>query len=261
MSPEDVSEAARLLVAARASFERLPGLPDPVRPETVDEGYEIQTAFSREWGLDLVGYKIACTSRDQQRLVGVKEPFSGRIFSPFLFESPARISARHYHMLGVESEFAFRLRRALPPRRKPYTRDQVARAVATLHPAIEIVDSRFEDWTAQGAPSLVADNAANGALVIGTGIKDWRKYDLAKHRVRLDINGKTVARGTGRRVLGHPLEGLVWLANDLSRRGEGIEAGHVVTTGTCTGLNFAAAGDEAVADFGVLGQVQVSFTD
>jgi len=260
MSPEYVTEAARLLVAARAGFQRLPGLPASCRPETVDDGYAIQEEFAREWGLDLAGWKIACTSKDQQRLVGVKHPFAGRIFVPFLLRSPAKISASSYHMLGIESEFAFRLRRNLRPRKKPYTADELSRAVASLHPAIEIVDSRLQDWTEQGAPSVIADNAANGALVVGPGIKKWKEFDLAKHRVRLDFNGKRVAGGTGSRVLGHPLTALTWLVNDRSERGIALEAGQIITTGTCTGLNFAEEGDEVIAKFGAIGEVQVTIT-
>ena len=261
MSPEQVTEAARLLVHTRATFRPLPGLPPHCRPETVDDGYAVQDAFSAEWGLDLAGWKMACTSRSQQQLVGIKHPLIGRIFTPFLIQSPAKMSAGSYHFLGIESEFAFELKRNIRPRDKAYTLDEVERAAGKLFPAIEVVDSRYTDWTHRGAPSLIADNAANGALVVGKGVSRWRKFDLAKQKVRLDIDGKTVGRGTGRKVMGNPLKALTWFVNEKSRRGVPLEKGQIVTTGTCTDLNFAQAGDEVVADFGELGEVRITFTD
>lgn len=261
MQPEHITEAARLLVGARANFLPLDGLPEACRPQTVEDGYAIQEAFSREWGLDLAGWKIACTSKDQQKLIGVKHPLVGRVFRPFLIRSPAKLSASSYHMLGLESEFAFELKRDIKPKKTPRTSEEVARAVAAVYPAIEVVDSRLVDWLKFGAPSLVADNAANGALVIGEGVKKWNKLDLAKHKVRLDVNGETVGKGSGRKVMGHPLTALTWLVNDRSERGVTLAAGQIITTGTCTSLNFARAGDVAVADFGVLGEVRVTFTE
>ena len=59
--------------------------------------------------------------------------------------------------------------------------------------------------------------------------------------------------------LGHPLEALTWLANDLSRRGYGLLAGQVVTTGTCTGMQYVPSGGTATADFAALGTVSVTF--
>ncbi len=261
MSPEQVTEAARFLVNARASFRQLRGLPAHCLPETVDDGYQVQSAFSAEWGLDLSGWKIACTSKDQQKLVGVKEPFVGRIFKPFLIKSPAKLSAGSYHMLGIESEFAFELKRDLKPKKAGYTREQVERAVGKLYPAIELVDTRLTEWTTRGAPSLIADNAANGALIVGEGVSRWRKLDLAKHKVTLEVGGEIVGKGTGRKVLGHPLKALTWMINDRSARGHTLAAGQIITTGTVTSLNFAQAGDEVVADFGVLGDVRITFTD
>lgn len=261
MSPEQITEAARLLVASRASFRQLRNLPEHCRPETVDDGYAIQAAFSREWGLDLAGWKIACTSKSQQKLIGIKHPFVGRVYRPFLLQSPAKVSAASYHMHGIESEFAFELARDLKPRKTPLTEEQVARTVAAVYPAIEVVDSRYSEWLEAGAPSLIADNAVNGALVLGPRLKKWKTLDLAKHRVRLSINGEIVGKGSGRLVLGHPLKALAWLINDRSERGIVLLAGQIITTGTCTGIHFAKIGDEAVADFGVLGEVRVTVTE
>ncbi|MBF0290015.1 MAG: fumarylacetoacetate hydrolase family protein [SAR324 cluster bacterium] len=111
-----------------------------------------------------------------------------------------------------------------------------------------------------GAPSLIADNAANGAWVQGPASSaDWRKLDLSAHSVTLIVNGETKLIGSGAEVLGHPLNPLVWLANALREKGMGLKAGNLITTGVCTDVYFAEPGDHIVADFGVLGQAELSF--
>ena len=75
-------------------------------------------------------------------------------------------------MRVAEAEFAFRMGVDLPPRPQPYSVDEVLAAVATLHPAIEVPDSRFDDFTIVGAPQLIADNACAHLFVLGPAATD-----------------------------------------------------------------------------------------
>lgn len=259
MSQAAIGEAVELLIAARGDHRRLEAFPSSCRPASFEDGYAIQEAFAAAWGAPVAGYKIGCTSAEAQKLLGSPGPFPGRVFDPVLLKSPARVSAKAFHRLGVETEFAFTLARDLPHRTASYEREEVANAVAALHPAIEIVDSRWIDWLKAGASSIVADNGANGALILGPGMVEWRNVDLPKARASLRFDDKAIAEGTGAAVLGNPLDALVWLANDLSRRGFGLKGGEAVTTGTVTGVHFAAPGMRAVADFGSIGIAEVTF--
>ena len=200
MTPEKIDAAAALLRQVRADFRTLAELPEDLRPHTAAEGYAIQDAFARDWDAIVGGWKIACTAADQRELLGVDEPFCGRVYANVLLQSPAELPSRAFHMRGLEAEFAFRMARDIPPRDEPYGRDEVAAAVASLHPAIEVVDCRFEDWLTVGAPSLIADSAVNGALICGEGETNWTRFDLAALPVRLDVDGQTVGEGTGGRA-------------------------------------------------------------
>lgn len=261
MEPEAVTRAATFLLTARSEHRHLAALPEDCRPATVEDGYRVQQTLAREWGLALGGWKVACTAADQQRLLKVSEPFCGRIFVPFLFTSPVELLAGNFHGLGLEAEFAFLLDRDLPGKRRPYTVKDVTKAVATMYPALEIVSPRYQSWLEVGAPSLVADNAVNGGLVVGVGIDKWKRFDLAAQAVRLEINGEVVAKGKGAKVLGHPLNALVWLANHRVEAGDPLLAGQTITTGTCTGIVFAQPGDEVRADFGEIGEVRIKFRE
>jgi 2-keto-4-pentenoate hydratase len=260
MTPQAIEEAVGLLLAARGDFRRLERFPAACAPATIDDGYAIQEAFAAAWGLNIVGYKIGCTSAEARQLLGSPGPIPGRIFAPYRLSSPATVSASAFHRLGIEAEFAFTLARDLPPRREPFARDEVAAAVAALHPAIEIIDPRWTDWLKVGVASIVADNGANGALVLGPPTENWRGLDLPRQTATLLFDGAVKARGDGAAVLGNPLDALVWLANDLGRRGFGLKRGDAVTTGTCTGLEFAAAGMAVAVDMGALGRAELTIT-
>lgn len=252
-------EAAAVLISARRTMRPAPGFPGHCRPSGIDEAYAAQAAFVDAWGEPVAGWKVACTARDQQEMVGIDHPFCGPVFAPVVFDSPARVDAARFHRTGLETEFAFRMARDLPRRDRPYARDEVEGAVEALVPALEIVSPRWEDWLALGAPAILADCAANGGAVLGTPVTDWRGHDLAALEVSLAFDGREVGRGDGARVLGHPLASLTWIANELAGRTGGLRAGDIVLTGTCTGLNWIEAGVDARADFGPLGTVEVRF--
>ncbi len=90
-------------------------------------------------------------------------------------------------------------------------------------------------------------------------LKDWQSIDLAAQAVRLSVNRQVLREGTGANVLGHPLNALIWLANMLSSRGLGLQAGQYVTTGVTTVVYMAERGDEILAEFGPVGSVTLGF--
>jgi 2-keto-4-pentenoate hydratase len=253
MNPED---AARQLIRARERRQQitLAGV------RSFEDAYEIQDAFARLWSRRPGGHKVGCSSAESQRLVGSPGPIAGRLFTDDIRHSPATVTASEFFLVGVEAEFGFRLRRALPPRELPYSLDDVTDAVGSLVPLIEICDTRLADWESKGIEEITADNAFHGGIVLGREVAEWRDIDLLRHEVTLAIDGEVRGRGTGALVLGHPLQALVWLANSLSTRGIGIAAGELVAAGTCTGLHFASAGHAVRADFGTLGTVEMRVT-
>ncbi len=261
MTPDAVDRAARLLAAARLEKRSIGDLPDDCRPLTVADGYRVQDRLAELLGFDIGGWFCACTNREIQEKIGLSGPYCARLFSHVIHASPARLAPGDFpSSLVLECEFAFRLGHDLPARARPYTREEVAEAVASVHPSIEVVSGVFDDWLDKPIALIIADNGTDGALVHGDGVARWRDIDLAGVAVALAVNGRIVREGSGANVLGDPLEALAWLANARAGRGDGLAAGHIHNTGTCTSLYFAAPGDEAVADFGPLGEVRLSFT-
>jgi 2-keto-4-pentenoate hydratase len=249
--------------------ECIAALPDDCRPRTREDGYAIQAKLEPRSTRPLVGWKIAATSKAGQTHIAVDGPLAGRLLAERVFESGSRLPFGCNRMQVAEAEFAFRMHADMAPRAMPYTADEVLANVATLHPAIEIPDSRYADFTVVGAAQLIADNACAHDFVLGPAAPDvWRATDLAAHRVvgyvrRAGLSGPPALEreGIGANVLGDPRIALAWLVNELSQIGVTLRAGQVVTTGTCLVPLSIAPGDRVTCDFGVLGSVGVSFGD
>lgn len=253
------TELARLLWQARRDGGVVrPDYIDP--PKTSAEAHAIQHQIAALSGYAARGFKVGSTSLEAQRILGTDEPGAGLLLAPFVHESPARVTIVAEHTPAVEGEFAFRLGRDLPPRDRPYSLDEVASAVAAVAGAIEVVGSRFAGGLAgKGRLLVTADCGANVALVCGAWHERFPLADLPNHPVTMTVNGTPRGSGTGSRALGDPLNVLVWLANEQSAAGLGLKAGEIVSTGTCTGLDAVMPGDGVRADFGILGEVEISF--
>ncbi len=255
-----LAQAAAMLHELWNARGRCDGVPQDFRPASRVEGYAVQRAIADKLGQPVLGWKIAATSVDGQRHIGVDGPLAGRLYADRVFAAGAEIPLAGNLMRVAEIEFAFRFARDLPPRVQAYTVDEVLDAVACVHPSIEVPDSRYDDFVTAGAPQLIADNACANLFVLGPRADDWRGFDYVNAEIRVLHNGQPTGSGFGRNVLGDPRIGLTWLVNELSALGIACEAGQVVTTGTCRVPVTVAPGDRIEADFGPLGRVGCSFS-
>jgi 2-keto-4-pentenoate hydratase len=235
------------------------GLDDGLRPHDRIDGYAIQAEVEKYSSESLFGWKIAATSEAGQRHINVDGPMAGRILAGTVISDGGTASMAGNEMRVAEPEFAFRMRVDLPARATPYTVQQVLDAVDTLHPAIEIPDSRFADFVSAGAAQIIADNACAHLFVLGpAATADWRSMDLVEERPVITMHGKQFI-GHGKNVLGDPRIALTWLANELRQLGVTLKAGQIVTTGTCYPPLPIQSGDFCAVDFGPLGKVSVGF--
>jgi 2-keto-4-pentenoate hydratase len=236
---------------------RMAQLPEAMRPRTREAGYAVQALLDWHTAFPLFGWKIAATSKAGQAHIAVDEPMAGRLLRERVCDNGGLVPFAGNHMRVAEAEFAFRMGANLPPRSRPYRADEVLAAVAALHPAIEVPDSRFEDFTVVGAAQLIADNACADYFVLGPQAPaGWQSIDLAAQRVTGRVDDGAPREGLGANVLGDPRQALAWLVNELSKLNVTLVAGQVVTTGTCLVPLSVESGDHVVADFGVIGSVE-----
>jgi 2-keto-4-pentenoate hydratase len=255
-------EAARHLLEAHERRERFAPLPPDLAPRTEGEAYAIQDAFvalrAQKLGA-VAGYKIALTSAEMRRFVGVEQPMAGMMLESTVRRSPARVRAADYVRLIVEFEIAVRIADDLPAADKPFSRERVAQAVGAVMPALEIADDRNADYKelARHPLELIADNCWNEGAVLGMPVQDWKTIDLAAARGVATINGNKVGEGRGGDAMGHPLDAVAWLADHLASEGRGLLRGDVVITGSIVTTKPATRGDFLQFEVEELGAVEL----
>ncbi|MBM3627487.1 MAG: hydratase [Alphaproteobacteria bacterium] len=260
MEDSSARASSELLLRSWRDGTVIDALPAHLRPATRADGYAIQAHLEGAGAGALRGWKIAATSIAGQRHIGVDGPLAGRLLASMVHGDGATLALGANRMRVAEPEFAFVMARDLEPRAEPWPVDEVMARVAALHLAIEVPDSRFADFATAGAAQLVADNACAHQFVLGPEAPPaWRGLDLAAHVVHGRVGERPPREGRGANVLGDPRIALAWIANELSRHGMVLAAGQFVTTGTCMQPLEIAAGDEVVADFGILGRVSLRF--
>jgi 2-keto-4-pentenoate hydratase len=260
-------EAARLLWTCRQSGSVIDSLPTELRPLDISAGHAIQAALPAVADQPVIGWKIAATSAAGQAHIQVDGPLAGRILDSFVYPIGATLSLAGNRMRVVEPEFAFRMGDTLPPRANPYTVAEVVAAVASLHPAFEVPDSRFAVFTQAGKAQLIADDACCGRFAFGPAAPStWRELDLAAHRVHATVRGadgrvRYTRDGEGRALLGDPRTALLWLANELSALGIGLRAGDWASCGTCMVPLEILPGDHVAADYGTFGRIELGMSE
>lgn len=238
MTDSDFDAARAALVDARRHARALVLYPAAWMPADLAEAYRLQTAVIA--GLGPIGaWKIAGVTPQQREAMGVAAPVASPL--PFVEDgtvAPPALRLAAFVAPKIECEFAFELGADLPARSAPYSRDEVAGAVASMRLAIEIVDSRLP--LRSGTLAELADGFNNGSFVPGARLADWRSLDLGAIGIVLTHTDSAssaleFARGSGRAILeGDPFGAMVMLAN-AQPPGRGLRAGHIVTTGSCTG--------------------------
>ena len=256
---KQAEEAGRIIHRCWMAGEVIDALPDGCRPRTLVDGYAAQRALATASGERVLGWKIAATSTSGQRHINVDGPIAGRLLASRVHASPGEVAFGANRMAVAEAEFAFVMGADLPAREDAYAVEEVLAAVATLHPAIEIPDSRFADFTRAGSAQLAADNACAHEFVLGPATDaDWSATDLAAQRVTLTIDGRVATTGAGADALGDPRTALTWIANNHAAQGAALRAGDIITTGVCGKPGTVAPGSHVVAEFGPIGAAEVT---
>lgn len=246
------------LAAAVVEFEAARGRGEyfPVAWEdrlSLDDAYRLQLALIDRRGARRVGWKVGLTSRAIQQQFAVHEPVFGCLLAEGRLESGHEFRAAELIAPGFENELCIVMGAGLAPGATP---EDVAAAVARVHPAFEIIETRG-DLTRQLALAL-ADNAQQKAFVLGPAVERAALPELDKVAVSVRINGAEVATGEGSAVLGHPYHSVAWLAAKLAQFGERVKAGDTIMSGSFTRQFPLRAGDRIEADFAGIGTVTAS---
>lgn len=199
------------------------------------------------------GWKVAVTAAPLQELLGVDHPIGGQIHAGQIRASGVELAAAGMVTPAVECELVVRIGRDVGG--GEHDAASIVDHVEAVMPAFEIIDPRGAHLPSIGAAGLVADRCACEGAVLGDPVADWSGLDLAACEAELEWNGEIVDEGVTGAAMGHPLNGLAWVANHAAERGHRLRAGDIVLTGAVFAPRPASAGDRFTYRIAGLGEV------
>jgi len=255
----NIRVAADLLWAAASDGKAVAPIRGLLSEGGVDAAYAVQN-INTERGLAagrrLVGRKIGLTSVAVQKQLGVDQPDYGMLFADMAMLDGLDVPVGKLLQPKVEAEIAFILGRDLDLD-QPTIAD-VLRAIDYAVPAIEIVDSRVQNWDIK-ILDTIADNASSGLYVLGNIPTRLDGLDLRSAGMILEIGGEPVSTGAGAACLGHPLNATLWLARVMAKVGRPLKAGDTVLSGALGPMVPVRPGDVAEVRITGLGSVRAQF--
>ncbi|MGD9634942.1 MAG: 2-keto-4-pentenoate hydratase [Pirellulales bacterium] len=258
MDPSKCTEFSnRLLEAER---ERRPvGLLSAEAPDmTQADAYAIARQTMLTKGQRIAGYKLGFTSQAMRQQMGIDGPNHG-----YLLSQPSRDPSDSLRVFSdfihprVETEIALSIRRDIHEANLDGA--TIVPYVDCAYAAIEIVDTRYEDYKFRAVDNI-ADNSSSASCLLGKPLSLSAAGDLRLVGALLSSDGKQVDGGIGANAMGNPLAALAWLSNSLLARGDHLAEGMIVLTGGITRAHAARAGQTFVAELQGMGCVYVHFS-
>ena len=206
-------------------------------------------------GQRIVGLKMGFTSRAKMLQMGVDDMICGRLTDDMLVEDGGEISFADFVHPRVEPEIAFLLKRPISGTMTPL---QAIDAVEAVAPALEIIDSRYQNFKFS-LTDVVADNSSSSAFVVG----NWHSpaIDLDNLGMLMSFDGKPEAVGSSAAILGHPARSLAAAARLSAEWGLPLEAGSIILAGGATAASALAPGLHVQLEVQSLGRVEFKVKD
>ena len=229
-----IAQCAAVLHGAESSRRPIEPLTNRFPELTVPEAYRIQQANVErrlKRGEHVVGHKIGLTARAMQEMFGVNEPDYGHLLDTMLHDERVPLDLGTLIDPQIEIEPAFVLGSRLQGPNVGVA--DVLAATEYVCVCFEVIDSRIIDWRVR-LQDTVADNGSSARVVLGALKADPNTLELDNLETELELDGVVRETGNTSAILGHPANGIAWLANRISEFGLTLDAGHVVLPGTCT---------------------------
>jgi 2-keto-4-pentenoate hydratase len=251
LTPTQIDEAARHLLAARRAGQPGPRIPEACRPATLEDALAMQRRVQAMLGAATAGWK--CSLPTPERALAYAAIFARSIFRGSPCPVPARGIAR------IEPEIAFVLGRDLRPRQRGYDEEELRAAIAETRLVLEILGSRYRDPASASFPEVLADQVSNAGLFVGPVLENGVARSLGGFAIAVDGPAGPLHRLDGRHPDGHPLRPFFWLANRLAASDDrgGLKVGQIVTTGSYAGALEVPVGVAIAVEFGALGRIEV----
>ncbi|MBT7950269.1 MAG: 2-oxo-3-hexenedioate decarboxylase [Gammaproteobacteria bacterium] len=259
LSKEVIAQLAEHVENAELNKKAITKITDDYPDMDWEDAYAIQYAIRKrkqDRGTLIAGLKMGLTSHAKMKQMGVETPVFGFLTDYGSYADGAEIDTSNFIHPRIEGEVAVMTNKTL---KGPGCHiGSVLAAIDFVMPAIEIIDSRYENFRFD-LKSVIADNTSAAGYVTGSNMKRIEELDLPTLGVVLEKNGEIVELGAGAAVLGHPAASVAMLANMLAERGEEISAGTFIMTGGITAAVAVEKGDNINMRCQDIGSVSMRF--
>lgn len=266
LNETDIQQAASDLYNAEKTRKQIDPITLTHPTMTMDDAYAVQSAWVNRKiekdGREVVGYKIGLTSRAMQRIMKIETPDFGVLLDDMVFENNSEITTSDFTDPQIEVELAFVLKDRLFG--DNLTIEDVIAATDYVVPAFELIAARSyrvhpDTGYTRTVCDTISDNAANAGIIMGG--KQVKPDDVDLPWVGAIVKSNDVIEQTGlaAAVLGHPAEGICWIAKRFAPHGIALEPGQILLSGSFTAPVKVKAGDIVTADYGELGELSVKF--
>jgi 2-keto-4-pentenoate hydratase len=210
----------------------------------------------------VAGYKAGLTNPATQKRFGADAPVAGVLFKNLLLTSPAKLPAQ----FGARPLFEADLLVEVKDARIMQARMQadLLKHLKAVIPFIELPDLAFADMRQANANSITVINVGARQGVLGKPLPMTAELVplLASMQVKLlDDSGAQLDSAPGTSILDHPLNAVLWLVQEMQRRGINLKAGDLLSLGSFSKLIPSQAGKTITAVYdGLPGNPQVVVT-
>ena len=247
----DVNKSAVTLDTAAVTAKAIPQL-SLQESFSVEEAYKIQGASINrryERGEKFVGLKLGFTSKAKMEQMGVHDMIWGRLTDSMLHKRDSPLPLKKFIHPRAEPELCFLVKKEID---KELTIDEVKEYIVGVAAAIEIIDSRYENFKFS-LEDVIADNCSSAAFVIGP----WQPLDkpIENLKMELVIDDEVVESGSSQAILGNPWESVVAAARLALQYAKPIPPGAYILAGAATPAVYLKPGNSVKVVVERLGEV------
>ena len=184
---------------------------------------------------DPIGYKVGFTNKTMQEMFKISEPATGIIYKHMFLDNNSSINYDFGYRVMIEPDILVVIKSENIMTAKNDI--EILENISSIHPYIEIISLRFKEETKLNANMIIASNMLATKMMMGKGVKiKANKQFLEKladiNTVFIKDKNTILQEAKTSNLMGHPINVLKWLINDLNKKGKKLKKDDHVSLGS-----------------------------